>query len=106
MGCKAGKVEEVSGKEDTAVIQLDGHEAAVMQESNMSTDVNDMYLEEFEQVPEEDLVIRPTQDGGPVLLGNTPVATMAETVIRVKDASSVAAAEMRRGYCQCCADCS
>ena len=32
-------MEEVSGKEDTAVIQLDGHEAGVMQESNMSTDV-------------------------------------------------------------------
>ena len=47
-----------------------------------------------------------SNDAGPVLLGNTPVATMAETVIRVKDASSVAAAEMRRGYCQCCADCS
>eukprot|EP00913_Durusdinium_trenchii_P020284 g19057.t1 len=48
-------------------------------------------LEEFEQVPEEDLVIRPIEEMA-LGLGPTafPVATVAEPVTRVKDASSVA----------------
>ena len=59
-------------------------------ESNVSTEVPD--LEEFEQVPEEDLVIRPLSDQ---LV--PPVATMAEAVtMRVKDASSVKARERKQ----------
>mmetsp|Transcript_62796 Transcript_62796/g.99520 ORF Transcript_62796/g.99520 Transcript_62796/m.99520 type:complete len:115 (+) Transcript_62796:50-394(+) len=107
MGCQAGKsLACLHSKDEDAigVVHLDTYPA-----ESMSTDTGDAVLEEFEQVPEEDLVIRPvSEDVGPCVVG-FPVSTVAEPVtVRVKDASSVVNAVPdipRRTNCGRCAQC-
>jgi len=107
MGCQAGKhLACLHSKDEEAigVVHLDTCPA------ESSTDIGDILLEEFEQVPEEDLVIRPpSEEVGPCVDGFATVSTVTEAVtVRVKDASSVVNAVPdvpRRTNCGRCAQC-